>query len=291
MPRYLNIVLNLLGLFLILYLGVDIFYRVVEERFVRPLPVPTPVAEATRPPGTKSVRPGDYQAILQRNIFGTKGREESPVVVEQVETLQPTTLRLSLLGTVAGEEPDARAIILDQSSKKQDLYRVGGSVQGATIRQIFRNKVVLRVNNRDEVLTMDESKKSGAPSATGQPPETAAAAPEGAPGTTAEPVTIDRADIQESLSNINQLLTQVRIRPYFKDGKAEGLIVSHLQPGSMFTTLGLQNGDIIQMIDGNPIRTPDDAIALYEHLKSGSSISIEVTRRGRQEILNYNIRE
>ena len=65
-------------------------------------------------------------------------------------------MQLALLGTVAGDAASARAIIMDQKERSQDIYRVGDTVQDAEIRQILRGKVILRRGETDEVLTMSE---------------------------------------------------------------------------------------------------------------------------------------
>ena len=42
------------------------------------------------------------------------------------------------------------------------------------------------------------------------------------------------------LKNINQLMSQVKVRPHFKDGKPNGLLLSHVQQNSIFKDMGLQ---------------------------------------------------
>ena len=92
------------------------------------------------------------------------------------------------------------------------------------------------------------------------------------------------------MANINDLMTQVRVRPYFRRGKPEGLIVSQIQPDSVFSSLGLMNGDILVNVNGKQIASPDEALALYNNLKSGSEVSIEVTRRGQKKMFTYEIK-
>jgi len=62
---------------------------------------------------------------------------------------------LKLLGTIAGGNPEeAFAVIEDQRKKKQFLYQIGQSVQGAEIIKILRQKVVLNYQGEDQVLEM-----------------------------------------------------------------------------------------------------------------------------------------
>ncbi len=153
-------------------------------------------------------------------------------------------------------------------------------MQNATVKKILREKVVLRVGTKDEILTMEESAASRRDK--GRRPSTSTER-----GST---ITVNRKDIQSSLKDINKLMSQVRIRPHFKDGQSDGLSVSRIKGGSIFSKLGLRNGDIVQKINGEPINSPDEVLALYEKLKSGSRVSLEVTRKGEPKTMNYRFR-
>jgi general secretion pathway protein C len=54
--------------------------------------------------------------------------------------------------------------------------------------------------------------------------------------------------------------------------------------------MGLRNGDIITGVDGSEISSVDDALKLVDGLKSASSLSVQLKRRGRQKNIEYNIR-
>ena len=246
--------------------------------------------------------------IVERNIFGATEKSEPPPAVEEkeeiIETLEETTLQLSLLGTVAGDPESGRAIILDKKVNSQNIYRVGDSVQDAEIRQILRGKVVLRRGEKDEILTMVEADDKPQPTAAAardtrrvsrgrrarsQPQveepleESATVEPE------EEIIAIAQDELQGSINDLNQLMTQVRIRPYFRQGKPEGLIVSQIQADSIFEKLGLMNGDIIASVNGNQMSSPEEAFQLYNSLNSGSQVSIEITRRGQKKLFTYDI--
>jgi general secretion pathway protein C len=84
-------------------------------------------------------------------------------------------------------------------------------------------------------------------------------------------------------------MTQVRVRPYFRRGKPEGLIVSQIQANSVFAKLGLMNGDVIASVNGKQMSSPEEAFQFYNSLKSGGEVSIEITRRGQKKMLTYDI--
>lgn len=110
----------------------------------------------------KANKKQDYQIILQRNLFGPapgEGEKVAEVADDHTEDLQTTSLNIVLMGTINGVDGTDRAIILDKSSNKQELYEVGDSIQGAYIKEILRGKVILAYNGKDEMLDMSEAAK------------------------------------------------------------------------------------------------------------------------------------
>ena len=277
--RYLTL-FNLVALGIISYVGVNLLYLTTtaylrgadtQKRIIYLAPDVKEQGKSTK---------AFYQAIVDRNIFVTEEAAPEETSVEELEELEQTSLKIDLLGTVVGDEQDGFAVIEEVGKRKQGLYKVGDSVEGATVRRILRGKVVLRVNDKDEVLTMKEEPASG-----GEPeyPKEPSAEREST-------VMVKRSEVDESLKNVHQLLSQVRIRPHFTDGVADGLAVSNIKPGSIFARMGLQSGDIVQGLDGRNIQTPDDVMEVYQRLKSGSRVTVQVMRDGEEKIINYQIR-
>ena len=92
------------------------------------------------------------------------------------------------------------------------------------------------------------------------------------------------------IKNVHNLLSQVRIRPYFRDGKADGLSITNIKTGSFFEKLGLKNGDIVQGVDGKTIKTPNDVMEMYEKFQLGSQMALQIMRNNEQKIINYQFR-
>lgn len=280
MTKLFYTILNIVALSLVVYIGVDTFYRVVSSELKGVNTKEIVMEQLPNAEESKRSPLSSFQVITERNLFGSLDKESKDVNEEEIEALEPTSLKVALLGTVTGNEQNAFAVIEETDKRKQGLYKIGDSVQNATVKTILREKVVLRVGTKDEILTMEESAASRREKVRG-PSKTA----EG--GNT---ITVSRKDIQSSLKDINELMSQVRIRPHFKDGKSDGLSVSRIKGGSIFSKLGLRNGDIVQKINNEPINSPDEVLALYEKLKSGSRVSLEVTRKGEPKTMDYRFR-
>ena len=184
------------------------------------------------------------------------------------------------MGTVVGSEQDSFAIIEEKGGKKQDLYKVGDSVQSAVVKRILRGKVILTVQGRDKILTIEEEAASRRKS------EVARAEPI----SQGESIAVKRSEVEKSLKNVHQLLSQARVRPHFSEGKPDGLAITHIKRGSIFEKLGLKNGDVVKGLDGKEIKSPDDVLQMYQKLTVGSEVAIEIERGGEEQIINYTFR-
>ena len=91
--------------------------------------------------------------------------------------------------------------------------------------------------------------------------------------------------IDQAIQDVGKLATEIRIQP-----SEEGLALSNIKPNSIFRRMGLRNGDVLKSVDGQQIRTVDDALRLYESLKSSDNVTVELQRRGGNRTINYNIR-
>ncbi|MBW1742448.1 MAG: PDZ domain-containing protein [Deltaproteobacteria bacterium] len=289
MPKRYNIIFNFVALSIMIYIGVDIFYTVVEAR-LRQRDTNAVVAQPMTD-SSKAERPplNHYQLIMGRNIFGSKTTPSDNVEPEDIEALEPTTLSIALLGTVSGSPRNTYAVIEETNKKKQGLFRVGDDIQGGSIKKILRGKVILSVEDRDEILTMEESaKRSREKGPVASRPRRGS--PSRSSRTGSRTVTVRRSDVEASLADINKLMTEVRVRPHYKDGQPDGLAISRIKAGSFFSKLGLRDGDVVQEVNGSGIKSPDDILSLYQQLKSGSEVGLQIDRKGRQETINYKFR-
>jgi general secretion pathway protein C len=276
-------IFNLLALSVISYTGVDLFYKIAGAQLGH---VDTQKMVLRQIPEAKQLKRSplsSYKAITDRNIFGTPKNAPQEVKKEAIETLQPTSLKIALLGTVVGKP--SWAVIEETGKRKQGLYRVGDSIQNAVLKKIVRGKVVLRVGDRDEILTIKERSSSER-----KAPKMAARSAPRASRARERTITVRQSDIDESLQDINNILSTALIRPHFTDGVADGLVISRIKSGSIFRKLGLRSGDIVKGINGNPIETPDDILSIYSDMREGSPISIQIKRRGRERTINYRFR-
>jgi len=189
-----------------------------------------------------------------------------------------------LVGTVVANKPEeSSAIIEDLTSRKQEVYREGDEVKNTRIKRILRHNVIINTGRREEVLTMlteESTERSSAPTrpTRGRP----------TPSNTSS-IQLDREELESQMADLNELMQQVRIRPFMEGRNPAGFLVSNIKPGSLFSKMGLRNGDVIQGVNGETITTPDQAIELYESLMEGGAIDLDIKRGRRTQKLQYAV--
>ena len=79
-------------------------------------------------------------------------------------TMASQTSSLTLLGTTIHSKDRNSAIIMDESSGKQQLVYAGDTIQNTVIQKVERGRVILVVNGQQEILTQ-KNRKGGGPGA------------------------------------------------------------------------------------------------------------------------------
>lgn len=286
--------LNLLFITAAVYLGVNALYKALTARMDFHETAQAAVHQAVDKNDQVNRPLRYYNNIDKRNLFNTgesaKSKNTEPAVTET--PLQETQLKLKLWGTVTGDKNKAYAVIEEAKKRKQNLYRTGDTVQdGAIVKKILREQVILTVNGKDEILGMEKADTKLASTSSPMSPSPSASTPFGSRKSSADSknISLERSVIEDAMNNVNNLMKQAKIRPHFKDGKPDGLTLSRIKRGSIFTKLGLRSGDIITGVDGKKIESVDDALKFYNSLKSSDNVNLEIKRRGQHQNIEYNI--
>lgn len=265
------------------------------EASIRPNEGP-PGAVANR--STAGVDRAAYQRILQGDLFhpSERGQEVTLPEVETSAPLAPLDLPLVLIGTVEGQGMESFAILEDRGTREQDVYRQQDVVKdGAILAKVERNQVVLRLGAREQVLTIYSD---GTEDVT---PLGSAPAPR-AGSVTASPATagirqvqpnrwvLDKQEVTAALNNLSQLLTKARVVPNFTDGKPDGFKIFSIAPDSLYAKIGLQNGDVLQQINGVEVKDPENFMRVFQQLRDETQIALDFVRNSRRESYTYEIR-
>ena len=100
---------------------------------------------------------------------------------------------------------------------------------------------------------------------------------------------LSRARVEDAMKNVNELMRQALVMPHFNNGQPDGLRLSGVRPGSLFTDIGLRSGDIITGVNGEQIQSVDDALRFYTSLRDADNVSVQLRRGGAERTIEYQI--
>jgi len=234
------------------------------------------------------------QVIARRNIFKTPTKELASQTHLNIETLKPTELKLKLWGTITGEDGLTRAVIEDQTKRKQALYRAGEEVASAKIKMILREKVVLSVNGEDEILEIENPTGQGTPNLAAHAGSIGPIARAAVPSRPAVRQTPVPRSIRMKLSRLGSLPSdpeewgnEATAEPFQNDQGENGLMINRVTPSSPLRRLGIRNGDVVLSINEQPVEALSDIFETLLDISEGDRLSLNVKRRGRERQIDF----
>ena len=81
-----------------------------------------------------------------------------------------------------------------------------------------------------------------------------------------------------------------RVIPWRDYGIRSGIRLFCVRPDSLLGTLGFENGDRIQKINGINIANPNESLNAYARLRNARRLVVQVCRRGRNVKLRFSIK-
>lgn len=89
---------------------------------------------------------------------------------------------------------------------------------------------------------------------------------------------------------LGRFLQNVQTEPKFHKGAFVGFRIVSLFPGEpAFASLDLRPGDIVTRVNGKPIERPEQAIAVWEALRTASDLIVDYRRDGEAHALRFAI--
>ncbi|MDH5526911.1 MAG: hypothetical protein OEY97_06325 [Nitrospirota bacterium] len=232
-----------------------------------------------------------YPGIVARNIFNPEPKKATvptvatPFVPSGPPPEPPIEINARLTGTVVGATPSLSfAIIMMVSKREESLFRVGDELEnGILVAKIERDAVHLKRGSAERILRLfEEPKQATAP---------AARAPvAGPPGSGQTQYALDRGEVDEALADLPRLLTQARLLPNFRAGQTDGFRIFNIVPGSLFSKIGLKNGDVLHQVNDMALDNPTQFMGMFEQLRSQSRFTVDLVRGTERMTLEYEIR-
>lgn len=251
-------------------------------KLIRPPTAPAP-SSAMQGAAPRQAPAFDVQALLSANLFG----EAAPAAGSGDPMNAPvSSLNLVLTGIIAAAGESYALISVNGAA--QEPFAIGDEVTaGAVLDAVYADRVILIRGGVSESLIL-EGMPPPIDVAVPTPPQTQAPAGEKYSEiirNTPNQFYVPRNLITEQLKKPQELLTQAMMVPN-ADG---GYLIREVQPGGAFEKLGLQVGDVVRAVNGQPLNSVNDAMRMYQQLRFLRAVRVDVTRGGQPETLQYNI--
>ncbi len=278
-----------------------------------------PPVPRSHAPAPASSAPEDHTSsarwIMERNPFDSVtprpldaapvvdgGGPEAVIDLEHSENAPPCDGVKALIIVASAEPGWSMAALSAAGTPQTKLVRVGEEIGGGRIVQIIEwNRVVLSLGSAlCQMQMFKPSKPAATAAATPAPPPPPA--PAGGPASlpadiaskiqkvSANEFNVDRQVVDKILENQAELMKSARIVPEQENGKVVGIRLFGIRPDTLLGTLGLENGDRLQTINGFDMASPEKALEAYARLRTADHLTVQVNRRGGNQNIDFNIK-
>jgi general secretion pathway protein C len=207
---------------------------------------------------------------LVKNEATLKEGDSFPLVKNEAEQRKLSPLDLELLGTAIGNIKDPIAFIKDLKSNKQGMYRLGNVIQEAKVVQIVMGEVTLDLNGRKETLRLSKRGMSWA-------------------GINADEIIISKNNFLSQSAEIYNSLLSITVKPHYEAQKVVGMQVNGIPEGSVITTTGIRNQDIVKSVNNQKIDSYQKALQVFSKVKNQPQVEVSLLRDGQPLNLFYRI--
>ncbi len=234
----------------------------------------------------------DGSALVERNMFcSTCG----PVVTDPTDAPLFNRAAVLLATDLGARANDARATVRVLETEAQGSWGLGERIPGVgTILRIggVSIDVVDGAGHTTRLSLLD-----GAPAKGGGGEGSGSARPEPPADPFADRIKklddhtfeVDRAFVRDLVSGVARP-GNVRMIPIVTDGDVKGVRLAAVRAGSIPAAIGLRNADVINAIDGDPIKSAQQLLDLYARLDQLSSVELQGTRGGKPLAISLRLR-
>lgn len=241
-------------------------------------------------------------AILDRNIFNSEGKVgdsiDGPARTKASDKILKSDLQLKLLGVIFSGDPfNGLAMLEIGSANKTTSYMVGDKVQDdAVLYQVFDDRIILeRAGGIREYVELQQFEivssrgkkpsreiKSGAGVGTIAGGASATEFKEDGFERKSNSIKLTQEYKRNLLSpdNLTKILQDAKAEPNMVGGQLQGFRLTRIKEDSVYEKAGFQNGDIIEEINGIPLRDAGGAIRLLNQLREAKDIEVRMNRNG-----------
>ena len=246
--------------------------------------------------------------ILERNIFNSEGLM-GDLDAASGQQMAKTQLPIKVLGIIYGGTPFNGIVMVENSQTRVvNSFMVGDQMSPeAKLLEIQRDLILIDNQGRKEFAPLEEvelrrSTRTGGGKKKSKSPETLSGS---GYALEAPPESFKEEGFERKGGNIemtseykNRLLTadfanvlqDAKASPNMVDGVLRGWRMDRIRKNSFYEKSGMQNGDIVEEINGVGLTDAGQSVKLLQSFRNESEIDIKINRNGQRMVLNLKVR-
>ena len=231
-----------------------------------------------------------YEIIASRNLFNKDGIVPDMSAFDESMPAVKTRLPFTLLGIILLQDKiKSIASVLDRSKNEVITVRTKDPINSNTeVKEILQDKLLFYNQNTQQIeyiaLPKVLANLSTRPSSNRSTQKS-----DRIKEINENYLTIERSEIDQALSDMNKLITQLRCVESIEGGTHIGFKCDQIVPGSIYDKIGIQNNDVIISINGEKLTNPGKAFRVLRSLKNESRIQVTLKRSGKVIRKKYDI--
>src|ERR1700728_1796676 len=264
-PKFVSFVFGALILLQLLLIG----YPYLSKPVKSPQPVLAPVIPPVKHSGA------DIQTVVSAHLVCVP-----PAATQDEGNAPQSSANLLLAGTIATQDPKHAVAIISDGGAPSKVYSVGDRIGGASLHSVYLEHVILDRGGALETLLLPR-----------QLPPSRAAVARRTPG--GDPRTVAAVDnIRKMVQQDPNILDQVMRTVASYDNAAGKLRGFRAYPGrnrAIFSKVGLNDGDLVTAINGQPLDDPQHSQEVFNTIQSSNTVAVTVERGGQKQDITLNI--
>lgn len=247
------------------------------------------------PSKRNDIAKNEYDAIIKRNIFNIDGTvpdsSDSNEKFCPAES-RPSSLAYKVTGIIFGGDAKSSTVLLEQNSgNKQLVFKLGDNLlPGTVISDITQDRVYITSKNCPEYLALNYPELPSQKRIANKSGNSNVSYSENGFERVGNDTTVTKQWVNDILTNkLSSALEDARAIPYVVGGQVKGFSITQIVPDSVYSKLGLKNGDIVSSINGIELNDAARAIQTLNSLRSETKIELDITRDGQPVTLKVSI--
>ena len=226
------------------------------------------------------------------NLFGDAQSKSTAVNNNQYDA-PVTRLKLKLRGVYAASD-DQLAGAMIEAQNKQDVYRIGANLPGATglkLHKIMSDRVIMSRGGKFETLLIEDFGKASGSSRRNSTQSSPVPVNNNTFTTNDNSNIVDKRkdikltteimDLRSKLTDPKSLSELVSVSPAMNGDEFQGFRISPGKNRALFGRLGLRRNDVVTGVNGIKLDDPATAFSLMEQISTADEINLTIKRGSR----------